>query len=836
MPVATRSHSVTSPGALRRRLKEDEHDQGHNSAMRNPHYKLKEKMRYMAESNESSANNNSTTKPLNQPLKTSHASIDLLSPQVTSVASAEKRKSKISQNPEKTDALQVLGQCNFIKEQRGRESNLERLVLSCPKPLPSSGSTAVARRLTMIGVGHKESKCLGGLVGGQLETISEGGVAKGGEQGARIMVYVRLRPMSRKEKEAGCTSCVRVVNKRDVYITEYGMETDYLRLKRVKGRHFAFDVAFPDVTGQEEVYRTTTADLVEGVLQGRNGSVFCYGATGAGKTYTMLGTIQNPGVMVLAIKDLFMKLRQRSCNGHHVVRLSYLEVYNETVRDLLSPGRPLVLREDKQGIVAAGLTQYQAYSTDEVMSLLQQGNQNRTTEPTRMNETSSRSHAILQVVAEYTEKEGSATITRVGKLSLIDLAGSERALATDLRTVRSLEGANINRSLLALSSCINALVEGKKHIPYRNSKLTQLLKDSLGGACHTVMIANISPSIQTFGETQNTLHWADRAKEIRTKASVAHEEFQHPETQTEQLKLLLEVQKENQQLRTQIARYQQKILTLQSQCVTSSPALSSCSIVPSSPLTPAAIETQMTDRYYSKINQCSTPEPTPRRLSYHDGGKAAEEVIKDLKRKIRTLEVDNQNLNKEYAIKEKKLKAEITDLKREHSLQLKQKDDFIRKLCQKSSFNQSTQKSSPQEKEETLSFTQPNDKNNALKSTILISSSSAKLPSERLRKIMPLMPEGNNTNSLPRNVCDSSLRMGRRVQYPSDAGSLKSPRQSNRFKSPGPAPVGRKRTFWDITNANSPSAVQIRSTRTHRNDAPSMLLQPGFACHRQSLN
>lgn len=115
-------------------------------------------------------------------------------------------------------------------------------------------------------------------------------------------------------------------------------------------------------------------------------------------------------------------------------------------------------------------------------------------------------------------------VTRIGKLSLIDLAGSERALATDLRTPRSIEGANINRSLLALSSCINALVEGKRHIPYRNSKLTQLLKDSLGGPCNTVMIANISPNNLSFNETQNTLHWADRAKEIRNKVS----SFFHP--------------------------------------------------------------------------------------------------------------------------------------------------------------------------------------------------------------------------------------------------------------------------------------------------------------------
>lgn len=129
--------------------------------------------------------------------------------------------------------------------------------------------------------------------------------------------------------------------------------------------------------------------------------------------------------------------------------------------------------------MAAGLTQYKEYSTDEVMTLFQQGNHNQTTEPTRANEASSRSHAILQVVVEYRVMDAANNVvSRVGKLSLIDLAGLERALATDQRSLRSLEGANINRSLLALTSYINALVEGNKHIPYRNSKLTQLLKDS----------------------------------------------------------------------------------------------------------------------------------------------------------------------------------------------------------------------------------------------------------------------------------------------------------------------------------------------------------------------
>lgn len=890
MPVTTRSHSVTSPKAMRAPVKgesngDDQEFKPEYSFMKVPHHNLKEKMKSIAQVHE----NNAIKQQLNPPLKTSHPSVDLFNPALAPMVCSDKRKSRVPilKTPEESDRKRQDStdtvadnakkasnpiQSNWTREQRDRESKLERFSYSCQNP--SRATTGVARRLTMIGVGQKETKSI--RAAGHLDTISEVG-GRNGELGARIMVYVRLRPMAKKEKETGSTNCVRIVNKRDVYITEYGLETDYLRLKRVRGRHFTFDVAFPDTTSQQEVYNCTTADLVEGVLQGRNGSVFCYGATGAGKTYTMLGTVNNPGVMVLAIKDLFMKLRQRSRDGEHIVRLSYLEVYNEMVRDLLSPGRPLVLREDKQGIVAAGLTQYQAFSTDEVMALLQRGNQNRTTEPTRMNETSSRSHAILQVVAEYKVKEGSNIVTRVGKLSLIDLAGSERALATDLRTVRSLEGANINRSLLALSSCINSLVEGKKHIPYRNSKLTQLLKDSLGGACHTVMIANISPSIQTFGETQNTLHWADRAKEIRTKACVANEEFQVPESESEQVKLLHEVQKENQKLRMQIAQYQQKLLAVQSQSISSSPAMPCSSLLlTGSPSTPPAAETQMTDGHHSKKNQCFTSEPMSRRVSLTDGSKHPEEIIRELKRKIRTMEMDTENLNKEFSVKEKKLKASLMDLKREHSVQLKHKEDFIRKLCQKSLLNNHPMQKSPSspEHEGILNFAQTNEKTNSLKSTVMIPCASAKPPFERLRKVVPPKPVGSKTNSMPQDVCVPSVRMGRRVQSPNTRDvDLKSPSHSYRFSSPA-ATTGRKRTFWDITNANSPSAAPMRSTRNHvtagkspssaaqmrstRNHvtaakspssaaqrstrnymavgAPTMLLQPGFARGRPSLN
>ncbi|KAL6614955.1 hypothetical protein ACP70R_037225 [Stipagrostis hirtigluma subsp. patula] len=604
--------------------------------------------------------------------------------------------------------------------------------MSCPIKKPASALPApVARKLS-----------LGGGVEGKLKAMGEIGAGNAEAAASRILVFVRLRPMSRKEKEAGSRSCVKIVNKKDVYLTEFASETDYLRLKRVRGRHFCFDSAFPDSTAQAEVYSTSTADLVEGVLQGRNGTVFCYGATGAGKTYTMLGTMESPGVMVLAIKDLFSKVRQRSHDGNHSIQLSYLEIYNETVRDLLSPGRPLHLREDKQGTVVAGLTHYRAYSTDEVMKLLQQGNQNRTTEPTRMNETSSRSHAILQVVVEYRYIDGGNIVTRVGKLSLIDLAGSERAQATDQRTQRSIEGANINKSLLALSSCINSLVEGKRHIPYRNSKLTQLLKDSLGGSCNTVMIANISPSNLSFGETQNTLHWADRAKEIKTKAcTTANEEVSMvPDSEADQAKLVLELQKENSDLRQQLVKQKSKLLTVQAQSLASntSPQQSPAP----TPHVPTPCSAQR------KVKRTILTTPDSKRPAADDA------EVRELKRKVKTLE------------------AEIEKMKKEHFLQLKQKDEFIRDLInRKASSNQDVG------------------------------------TAER------------------RVVTRASLRKAQRDA--SAAGELKSP--NHRFTSP--APTAKKRTFWDI-GGNSPSvlAANGRKTRSHvaaetPKKAPSMLLQ-----------
>ncbi|KAL2478818.1 ATP binding microtubule motor family protein [Forsythia ovata] len=738
MPVSTRSQIFSRQahnGPTHEPRTKDQQEKSH-MALRNPHHGLKEKMKALTLLYEQQKQASAAIK---EPRFSSHPSVDLFSSGKTDEKWTKESNPTISHVMREIKLNNSTDKRTYVMPLRPMAEDLkENVVVACGggdrnvgllSPIKANMSSKVARKLSMV-----SEPCGSKNVDVEESETTE---VKSTMANGRILVFGRLRPVAKKEREAGSKCCVRIVNKRDIYLTEFANENDYLRLKRLRGRHFTFDASFPDSTTQQEVYSKTTAGLVEAVLQGRNGSVFCYGATGAGKTFTMLGTMDNPGVMVLAIKDLFSKIRLRSFEGNHTVHLSYLEVYNETVRDLLAPGRPLVLREDKQGIVAAGLTQYRAYSTDEVMALLQQGNLNRTTEPTRANETSSRSHAILQVVVEYQVKGASGNVVnRVGKLSLIDLAGSERAIATDQRTLRSLEGANINRSLLALSSCINALVEGKKHIPYRNSKLTQLLKDSLGGACNTVMIANISPSSLSFGETQNTLHWADRAKEIRTKACDVNEEMQIPDSETDQAKLLLELQKENRDLRMQLARQQQKLLTIQAQSIaaTSSPT----------PTSASQPNEKQKPRPSLSVGNCFSPVSKT---------KAANQTV-ELMKTIRSLE------------------AEIQRMKKDHALQIKQKDNFIHELSLRGAELAETRGKGVK-------------RNN----------SKAKEP-----------PEGN----------------------------LRTP--THRFLSP--APTAKKRRFWDITTANSPSVATLtgRKTRSHFTTepvaAPSMLLQPGFACHR----
>lgn len=289
---------------------------------------------------------------------------------------------------------------------------------------------------------------------------------------------------------------------------------------------FCFDRIFDENATQSDVYDATTRGLLDSVLDGYNATVFAYGATGCGKTHTITGTAQQPGIIFLTMQELFERIQERSEEKITEVSLSYLEIYNETIRDLLVPGGSksgLMLREDaNQSVSVAGLSSHHPKNVQEVMDMIMRGNECRTMSPTEANATSSRSHAVLQI--NVTQKDRNAAVNEphtMATLSIIDLAGSERASATKNRGERLMEGANINKSLLALGSCINALCDPRKrnHVPYRNSKLTRLLKFSLGGNCKTVMIVCISPSSQHFDETQNTLRYANRAKNIQTKVT-----------------------------------------------------------------------------------------------------------------------------------------------------------------------------------------------------------------------------------------------------------------------------------------------------------------------------
>ena len=349
---------------------------------------------------------------------------------------------------------------------------------------------------------------------------------------SKVLVVVRVRPLLSREVASGHTQIIRVMGGRMVVMSDPKrlMDTQGLS-RRPKERKYAFDHAFSDEAGQEEVFSVTTSFLMDSLLDGYNATVFAYGATGSGKTYTMTGTHLNPGIMFLTLRELFLKTTHaKDTRGQQYrVTLSYLEIYNENIRDLMKgDDTHLDLREHPTlGMRVSCITEYEVSNVEEIMELLQAGNENRTVEPTEANACSSRSHAVLQITIELHDKVSDKIST--AKLNLIDLAGSERGAVTQNRGIRLVEGANINRSLLALGNCINALCESKTtFVPYRDSKLTRLLKDSLGGNCQTVMITNVSPSHSSIEESANTLKYASRAKKIRNNVTrnehtVAHQ-------------------------------------------------------------------------------------------------------------------------------------------------------------------------------------------------------------------------------------------------------------------------------------------------------------------------
>uniref|UniRef100_A0A8C8S1A0 Kinesin-like protein n=1 Tax=Pelusios castaneus TaxID=367368 RepID=A0A8C8S1A0_9SAUR len=344
-----------------------------------------------------------------------------------------------------------------------------------------------------------------------------------------VAVVVRVRPQNQQEREGSRHAVVQVIDDGMLVFDPEepclsgafaGFRAHDAPRRKGKDLKFVFDRVFGESATQEEVFQHTTKEILDGVLNGYNCSVFAYGATGAGKTYTMLGSETSPGIMYLTMVELYKRIEARKEEKTCEVLISYQEVYNEQIHDLLEPKGPLAIREDpEKGVVVQGLSFHQPKSAEQLLEMLASGNKNRTQHPTDANATSSRSHAVFQIYVKQQDRVvGITQDLQVAKMSLIDLAGSERASTTNTKGERLREGANINRSLLALINVINALADAKSrksHIPYRDSKLTRLLKDSLGGNCRTVMIAAISPSALAYEDTYNTLRYANRAKEIK---------------------------------------------------------------------------------------------------------------------------------------------------------------------------------------------------------------------------------------------------------------------------------------------------------------------------------
>ncbi|NWH81566.1 KI18A protein, partial [Piaya cayana] len=374
-----------------------------------------------------------------------------------------------------------------------------------------------------------------------------------------VKVVVRVRPESQKERDGNFSKVVHVVDQHILVFDPEEEEVSFFQGKRIayrdinkrqkKDLKFVFDAIFDENSSQLEVFENTTKTVIDGFFNGYNCTVLAYGATGAGKTHTMLGSPEDPGVTYFTMRELYNYMDQikedKICN----VAVSYLEIYNEQIRDLLVNSGPLAVREDtEKGVVVQGLTLHQPKSAEEILQILDYGNKNRTQHPTDVNASSSRSHAVFQIYLRQQDKTASISQNvRVAKMSLVDLAGSERARATNAKGARFREGTNINRSLLALGSVINALADPKskkQHIPYRNSKLTRLLKDSLGGNCRTIMIAAVSPSSMFYDDTYNTLKYANRAKDIKSSlksnvVSLDSHISQYPKICNEQKKEIL---------------------------------------------------------------------------------------------------------------------------------------------------------------------------------------------------------------------------------------------------------------------------------------------------------
>ncbi|XP_024038388.1 kinesin-like protein KIN-5C [Citrus clementina] len=358
------------------------------------------------------------------------------------------------------------------------------------------------------------------------------------EKGVNVQVLLRCRPFSEEELKNNAPQVVTC--------NEYQREVAVSQ--SIAGKHidrvFTFDKVFGPSAQQRDLYEQAVVPIVNEVLEGFNCTIFAYGQTGTGKTYTMEGECKRSksgpngelppeaGVIPRAVQQIFDTLESQ--NAEYSVKVTFLELYNEEITDLLAPDeisraavedkqkKQLPLMEDgKGGVLVRGLEEEIVTSASEIFTLLERGSAKRRTAETLLNKQSSRSHSLFSITIHIKEAtpEGEELI-KCGKLNLVDLAGSENISRSGAREGRAREAGEINKSLLTLGRVINALVEHLGHIPYRDSKLTRLLRDSLGGRTKTCIIATVSPAVHCLEETLSTLDYAHRAKNIKNKPEV----------------------------------------------------------------------------------------------------------------------------------------------------------------------------------------------------------------------------------------------------------------------------------------------------------------------------
>ncbi|KAI1469785.1 kinesin-domain-containing protein [Daldinia caldariorum] len=371
------------------------------------------------------------------------------------------------------------------------------------------------------------------------------------DAGGNVRVVVRVRAFLPREIERGAECLISMDPHTQMTTLHVPNDSDPANAKAksrkvIEEKSFIFDNSFwshnkrdRHYAHQEDVYNSLGEEFLDHNFEGYHTCIFAYGQTGSGKSYTMMGTPDQPGLIPRTCEDLFQRIeaaQEETPNISYHVRASYFEVYNEHVRDLLVPVIPnqppyyLKIRESPtEGPYVKDLTEVPVRSLNEILRYMKAGDASRTTASTKMNDTSSRSHAVFTIMLKqiHHDMETDETTERSSRIRLVDLAGSERAKSTEATGARLREGSNINKSLTTLGRVIAALADpkaqrpGKRHrdvVPYRDSILTWLLKDSLGGNSKTAMIACISPA--DYEETLSTLRYADQAKRIRTRAVV----------------------------------------------------------------------------------------------------------------------------------------------------------------------------------------------------------------------------------------------------------------------------------------------------------------------------